>query len=176
MENIKNAYAYIFGKKEVITGTEDVAHIEQMTKTRKKRTKTFARKSKERRNKKKKKRQLKNEKRLQYNIENNIQFGYECPPEYIIDDFTNEDIYYSTKHQAAETYKNKIIRKTNMTTREFYKELEDKDKDKRIKEEEKEKEEEDKDKNKDKDKLIKEETASDFEIDSDLESNSESSQ
>jgi CRISPR/Cas system-associated endonuclease/helicase Cas3 len=88
--------------------------------------KTEARKLKERIKKKQKKRQLRNKKRIQYNRENNITFGYESPPEYTLDETTNEDTYYSSKQEAAENYKNKVIRKTDMTAKEFYRELEEK--------------------------------------------------
>ena len=128
MNTIKKAYSYLFGKKQMneVTGTEDVKHITE-TKKRKKRVKTEARKLKERIKKKQKKRQIRNEKRLQYNRENNIKFGYESPPEYILDETTNEDTYYSTKQEAAENYKNKVMHKTDMTAKEFYKELEEKE-------------------------------------------------
>ena len=128
MNTIKKAYSYLFGKKQTDepTGTEDVKHVAE-TKKRKKRVKTEARKLKERIKKKQKKRQLRNEKRLQYNRENNIKFGYESPPEYILDETTNEDTYYSTKQEAAENYKNKVMHKTDMTAKEFYKELEEKE-------------------------------------------------
>ena len=63
----------------------------------------------------------------QYNKENNINFGYESPPEYVLDETTNEETYYSAKQEAAENYKNKVIHKTNMTAKEFYKELEQKE-------------------------------------------------
>ena len=108
MNTIKKAYSYLFGKK--VTGTEDVKHVTE-TKKRKKRVKTDARKLKERINKKKKKRQQRNDRRIQYNLENNIKFGYESPPEYILDETTNEDTYYSAKQQAAENYKNKLCTK-----------------------------------------------------------------
>ena len=129
MDTIKKAYYHFFGKKgtEEVTGTEDVKHVEEITKKRKKRVKTEARKLKERIKKKQKKRQLRNERRLQYNRENNIKFGYESPPEYILDETTNEDTYYSAKQEAAENYKNKVIYKTDMTVKEFYKELEEKE-------------------------------------------------
>ena len=128
MNTIKKAYSYLFRKKQTdeATGTEDVKHVAE-TKKRKKRVKTEARKLKERIKKKQKKRQLRNEKRLQYNRENNIKFGYESPPEYILDETTNEDSYYSAKQEAAENYKNKVIHKTDMTVKEFYKELEEKE-------------------------------------------------
>ena len=125
MNTIKKAYSYLFGKK--VTGTEDVKHVTETTKTRKKRVKTEARKLKERIKKKQKKRQQRNEKRIQYNRENNIKFGYESPPEYILDETTNEDTYYSAKQEAAENYKNKVIHKTDMTAKEFYRELEEKE-------------------------------------------------
>ena len=129
MNIIKKTYSYLFGTKQTDekTGKEDIKHVTEITKKRKKRVKTEARKLKERINKKKKKRQHRNEKRIQYNIENNIKFGYESPPEYVLDETTNEDTYYSTKQQAAENYKNKVIHKTNMTTKEFYRELEEKE-------------------------------------------------
>lgn len=125
MDTIKKIYSHLFGKN--ITGTEDVKHVAEITKKRKKRVKTEARKSKERINKKKKKRQQRNEKRIQYNKENNINFGYESPPEYVLDETTNEEAYYSAKQEAAENYKNKVIHKTNMTAKEFYKELDQKE-------------------------------------------------
>ena len=125
MNTIKKAYSYLFGKR--VTGTEDVKHVTETKKKRKKRVKTDARKLKEKINKKKKKRQQRNEKRIQYNRENNINFGYESPPEYILDETTNEDTYYSAKQQAAENYKNKVIHKTDMTAKEFYRELEEKE-------------------------------------------------
>lgn len=125
MNTIKKAYSYLFGKK--VTGTEDVKHVTKTTKTHKKRVKTEARKLKERIKKKQIKRQLRNEKRIQYNRENNIRFGYESPPEYILDETTNEDTYYSVKQEAAENYKNKVIHKTDMTAKEFYRELEEKE-------------------------------------------------
>ena len=125
MNSIKKAYSYLFGKN--VTGTEDVKHVTETKKKRKKRVKTEARKLKEKINKKKKKRQQRNDKRIQYNRENNINFGYESPPEYILDETTNEDTYYSAKQQAAENYKNKVIHKTDMTAKEFYKELEEKE-------------------------------------------------
>lgn len=129
MNTIKKAYSYLFGTKQTdeVTGTEDVKHVTEITKKRKKRVKTQARKLKERINKKKKKRQQRNEKRLQYNTENNINFGYESPPEYVLDETTNEDTYYSAKQEAAENYKNKVIHKTDMTVKEFYRELEEKE-------------------------------------------------
>ena len=40
---------------------------------------------------------------------------------------TNEDTYYSAKQEAAENYKNKVIHKTDMTAKEFYRELEEKE-------------------------------------------------
>ena len=128
MDTIKKAYSYLFGKKQTdeATGTEDVKHVAE-TKKRKKRVKTEARKLKEKIKKKQKKRQIRNEKRLQYNRENNIRFGYESPPEYILDETTNEDSYYSAKQEAAENYKNKVIHKTDMTVKEFYRELEEKE-------------------------------------------------
>ena len=128
MDTIKKAYTYLFGKKQTdeATGTEDVKHVTE-TKKRKKRVKTEARKLKDKIKKKQKKRQLRNEKRLQYNRENNIKFGYESPPEYILDETTNEDTYYSAKQEAAENYKNKVMHKTDMTAKEFYKELEEKE-------------------------------------------------
>lgn len=128
MNTIKKAYSYLFGKKQTdeATGTEDVKHVAE-TKKRKKRVKTEARKLKEKIKKKQKRRQLRNEKRRQYNRENNINFGYESPPEYILDETTNEDTYYSAKQEAANNYKNKVIHKTDMTTKEFYKELEEKE-------------------------------------------------
>ena len=126
MNSFKRVISYLFNKQENM-GTEDVEHVEKIKK--KKRTKTPARKLKDKINRKKKKRQIRNKKRIQSNIENNNKFGYESPPDYITDDITNEDMYYSSKQQGAETYKNKIIHKTNMTTKEFYKELEDNRKD-----------------------------------------------
>ena len=126
MDTIKKIYSHLFGKNA--TGTEDVEYVTEIIKKRKKRVKSETRKLKERINKKKKKRQQRNEKRIQYNKENNINFGYESPTEYVLDETTNEDSYYSIKRQAAENYKNKIIHKTNMTTKEFYKELEQKEK------------------------------------------------
>ena len=125
MNTIKKAYTYLFGKK--VTGTEDVKHVTETNKMRKKRVKTEARKLKERIKKKQKKRQKRNEKRIQYNRENNINFGYESPPEYVLDETTNEDTYYSAKQEAAENYKNKVIHKTDMTAKEFYRELEEKE-------------------------------------------------
>ena len=121
MNTIKKAYSYLFGEK--VTRTENVS---ESTTPRKKRVKTEARKLKERIKKKQKKRQLRNKKRIQYNRENNITFGYESPPEYTLDETTNEDTYYSSKQEAAENYKNKVIRKTHMTAKEFYRELEEK--------------------------------------------------
>ena len=128
MNTIKKAYAYLFGKKQTdeVTGTEDVKLVAE-TKKCKKRVKTEARKLKERIKKKQKKRQLRNKKKLQYNRENNIKFGYESPPEYVLDETTNEDTYYSAKQEAAENYKNKVIHKTDMTAKEFYRELEEKE-------------------------------------------------
>ena len=126
MDTIKKIYYHLFGKN--VTGTEDVEYVTEIITKRKKRVKSETRKLKERINKKKKKRQQRNEKRIQYNKENNINFGYESSTEYVLDETTNEDSYYSIKRQAAENYKNKIIHKTNMTTKEFYKELEQKEK------------------------------------------------
>lgn len=122
MDSVKKIISYLFETSEN-NGVEDVEHVEEIKK--KKRTKTPARKLKDKINRKRKKRQIRNEKRIQSNIENNNKFGYDSPPEYVIDESTNEEIYYSTKQQAAETYKNKIIHKTNMTVNEFYKELEE---------------------------------------------------
>ena len=129
MNIIKKTYSYLFGTKQTDekTGTEDIKHVTEITKKRKKRVKTEARKLKERIKKKQKKRQQRNEKRIQYNRENNIKFGYESPPEYILDETTNEDTYYSAKQEAAENYKNKVIHKTDMTAKEFYRELEEKE-------------------------------------------------
>ena len=56
MNTIKQAYSYLFGKKQAdeVTGTEDVKHVTEITKKRKKRVKTEARKLKEKINKKRK--------------------------------------------------------------------------------------------------------------------------
>ena len=98
MQTLKNIVSYFYNTKDTKTETEK--------KTKKKRTKTPARKLKDKINRKRKKRRLRDKQRRQYNLENNIKFGYDSPPEYEIDTRTHEDIYHMTKQQAAITYSN----------------------------------------------------------------------
>ena len=103
MQAFKNIISYFYNTKD----TKDTkTETETEKKTKKKRTKTPARKLKDKINKKRKKRRLRDKQRRQYNLENNIKFGYDSPPEYDIDTITHEDIYYMTKQQSAITYKN----------------------------------------------------------------------
>ena len=71
---MKKIYAYMVGKNRDKDGTEDVSYVEEK-KSKKKRTKTAARKIKDKILKKKKKRQLRNERRIKYNMDHNIKFG-----------------------------------------------------------------------------------------------------
>ena len=84
MQALKKIISYFYNTKDTKdTKTETETEIEK--KTKKKRTKTPARKLKDKINKKRKKRRLRDKQRRQYNLENNIKFGYDSPPEYDID-------------------------------------------------------------------------------------------
>ena len=127
MNTLKNIYTFVMNKvNQNNNGVEDVTHMKKTKKTKKPRKKTEARKLKDKIIKKQKRRKKIHEERRKYNLENNIQIGYESPPEYIIDETTSEDIYYSAKQKAANTYKNNVIHKTGMDVKQFYKEQENK--------------------------------------------------